>query len=107
MPNIMHECKGFSEILVESQRKCHCSSDLRNLDGVGEPISEMIRQPRSKNLRFVFQPAKGPCMYDTVAVSLELVAVRMREFRVSATLALSDRKAQVREDVRRHGKFSG
>ncbi len=94
MADIVAQRESLGEFFIEPQRHGHGAGDLRDFDGVGEPVTEMVRDARRKDLGFVLQPAKGPRMDDAVAIALELAAVRMRQFGISPAAASLDGKTQ-------------
>ncbi len=51
--------------------------DLRDFDGVGQPVAEMVGVAAGENLGLGFQPAKGARVDDAVAVALKIVAIGM------------------------------
>jgi hypothetical protein len=56
---------------------------------MGEPVSEVIRQPRREHLRFVFQAAKRARVNNASAIALEFVAVGVGKLgKTPATRAL-------------------
>ena len=51
--------------------------DLRNFNGVREPVAKMVGVAAGENLGLGFQPAKRPRMDYPVAVALKIVAIGM------------------------------
>ena len=94
MTDVVAQGEGFGEFFIEIERRGHGAGDLRDFNGVGEPVAEMIRDARRKNLRFIFKPSKSARMDNAVAIALELAAVRMRQFGISPAAASLDRKTQ-------------
>jgi len=94
MADVVTKRKSFGELFIEIQRGGHGAGDLRDLDGVGEPVTKVIRDARRKHLRFILQAAERGRMDDAVAIALELAAVRMRQFRISPASASFDGKTQ-------------
>src|SRR5262249_4304207 len=71
MANVVTKRQGLDQIGVQLERSCNGPRDLRDLDGVSEPVAKMIRVAAGKNLRLVFQAAKGAGMNNAVAVPLK------------------------------------
>ena len=59
--------------------------DLRHLDGMRQPVAEVVGVTAGENLCLRFQPAKGARMDNTVAVALKVVAVGMRRLGMAAS----------------------
>ena len=97
VPDIMGQRQGFGEILVQLQDVGQGARDLRDFDGVGETVAEMVGQAGSEDLRFGLQAAKGTGMNHAVAVALESVAVGMFGFGVLPPPASLYRKSQARQ----------
>ncbi len=68
---IMDERDTFSEILIELQRPCQGTGNLRHLDRVGETCAVVVAVHTDENLRLVFQPPEGRGVDDAVTVALE------------------------------------
>jgi hypothetical protein len=64
---------------------------------MSESIPEVVVQPGCKDLCFVFQAAESTRVDDTIAVTLELVAIGMRKFRITASLRPLNREPQTRQ----------
>jgi hypothetical protein len=73
---------------------------------VGQTIAEMIRNAGSENLRLVLKPPESPRVYDTVAIALERIAVRMLGLRVAAPAGSLDGKPQMLQHSK-SGYFCG
>ena len=84
--------------------------DLRHLDGVREPIPEVIGDARGEDLSLVLQPAEGARVNNAIAVALKGVAVRMAGLGIPQPARRLDRKPEmsrhrvVRHELRRHFK---
>jgi hypothetical protein len=100
VPDIVGQSQGFGEILVELQDVGQGTRDLRDLNGVGEAVAEMIGETWSEDLGFGLQAAERAGMNYAVAVALESVTVRVSGFGVSPPPASLYRKSQPRQ----HGK---
>jgi hypothetical protein len=55
---------------------------------VGEPVAEVVRVTAGEDLRLVLQPPEGTRVDDAVAITLEVVAVRMARLRITPPTAL-------------------
>jgi hypothetical protein len=88
MAEIVHQRESFGEIDIEMERGCDRTRDLRDLDGVGEAVAEMVGVAAGKNLSLGFETAKGAGVDDAVAVTLKIVAVRMGRLRDAASAGL-------------------
>src|ERR1700678_3422981 len=94
MTDVVAERESFGEFFVEIQRRGYGAGDLRDFDGMGEPVAKMVRDSGGENLGFVFKAAKSPRMDNAVAIALEFAAIRMRKFGISPATASFSRKAQ-------------
>ena len=97
VPDIVSQRQSFGEILVQFQDVGQGARDLRDFDGVGQAIAEMIGQAGSEDLGLGLQAAEGTGMNHAVAVALESVAVRVFGFGVSPPPASLYRKSQARQ----------
>lgn len=57
----------------------------------------MIMKARAEDLSFVFQSPEGPGVNDAVAITLKIVPVRVRQFRIPASQTLLYRKSEMSE----------
>ena len=85
MADVVHERQRFNQIGVQVQLLGDGARDLRNLERVREAIAEVIGEASGEYLRLVFQTAESARMYDAVAVTLVVVAIGMRRFRIAAS----------------------
>ena len=83
MADIVSERQGLGEIFVETEDRGYGARNLRDFDGVGQAVAEMVGKAGREDLRLGFQAAECPGVNDTVAIALEGVAVRMIGFRGS------------------------
>ncbi len=97
MANIVSERQRLRELLDQPQHVRHCPGNLRNLERMRQAVSKVIAQIRREDLRFAFEPAEAPRMNDAVAVSLVIIPVWMRQFRIFAAAGGLSRKPQVRQ----------
>src|SRR5579859_3335288 len=72
MPNVMHQRKSLSEVAVQTQRRSHGARNLRDLDGVRQPIAKMIGAAIRKDLRLILKPAKSPGVDHAIAIALKI-----------------------------------
>lgn len=84
MADIVHESESLGKFGVEAECRGDGASDLRNFQGVGEPIAEMIGVADREDLSLGFEAAKGAGMDDAVAIPGIDAAVGMRWFRITA-----------------------
>ncbi|MBT9161053.1 MAG: hypothetical protein DDT27_01655 [Dehalococcoidia bacterium] len=77
---VMSQRDGFGEILIEVQRPGDGASDLRNLEGMGEPGYIVIPWGGDEDLSLVLEAAKRLRVNDAVSVTLKLGAHRARFF---------------------------
>ena len=88
MPQVMRQRNRFHQVLVQPQRTCDRSSQLRDFQRVGHPGAEQVPFMVEEHLRLVDQPAERGGMDDAVAVALELGARRRGLLRMAATAGL-------------------
>ena len=74
---IVRQGKRLHQIGVQSELCGDGARDLRDLNGMRQPVAEMIGVTACENLRLRFQAAKSARMDDTIAVALKVVAVGM------------------------------
>jgi hypothetical protein len=72
MAKIMRQGQRFGQIIVEAKRSCKRPRNLANLDGMGQPGSEVIALMRHEDLSLMGKPAEGRGMDDAIAVPLEI-----------------------------------
>ena len=96
----MHQGQRFHQIGVQSKLRGDGARDLRDFDGVRQPVAEVVGVAAGENLRLRFQPAKGAGMDDAVAVALKVVAVGMRRLGMAASARVFHAHSVVGE----HGK---
>jgi hypothetical protein len=105
--DIVGQCEGFGEVLINAQNARYSPGNLRNLDRMRQPVAKVIRNPGREHLGFIFQPAERPGMDHAVAITLERIPVRMRQFRIAAAARAFKREAQVRELSRQSSPPNG
>ena len=97
MPDIVGQRQRLGQVLVQLQNVGQRAGDLRDLDGVGQAVAEMVGETGREDLGLGFQAAEGARMNHAVAVALEGVAVRMVGFGISPAPASFHRKSQPRQ----------
>ena len=107
MPDIVRQRQRLGQILVQLQDVGQRARDLRDFDGVGQAVAEMVGQPGREDLGLGLQPAEGTGMNHAVAVALESVAVRVLGFGISPPPASLHRKSQPRQHAGRGGYCGG
>ncbi len=85
MADVMHQGEGFDEAFIQAERGGDGARNLRDLDGVGEPGAEMIREALGEDLGLILQTAEGAGMNHAVAVALEVVTIGMRRLWIAAS----------------------
>ena len=100
MAEVVDQGERFHQVGVQSELRGDGARDLRDLDGVRQPVAEVVGVAAGKDLRLRFQTAKGAGMDDAVAVALKVVAVRMRRLGIAA----SARVFHAHRIVGEHGK---
>jgi len=75
MADVVDQCQRFYKIDVQSQLRGNGAGDLRNFNGVGQAVAEVVGISAGENLGLRFQPAKSARMNDAVAVALKVVTV--------------------------------
>ncbi len=85
MTKVVDEGESLDQIGVEREFSGDGARDLRDFDGVGEAVAEMIGVAAREDLSFGFEAAEGTGMNDAVAVALEVVAVGMGRLGMTAS----------------------
>jgi hypothetical protein len=76
MAEIMGQCEGFGEVLIEAKLTGNGARDLRHFEAVGEPRPVVVPFVIEEDLRLVGEAAEGRGVQDPVAVALERAAGR-------------------------------
>ena len=97
MAHVVNQRERFGEIFVEFQNAGYGPGDLRDLNGVGQAIAEMVGEAGSEDLSLVFEAAESPGINDTVAVALKRIAIFVFRFGIAPAAGLVARKAQMAE----------
>src|ERR1035441_5873648 len=85
MSEVVHQGKRLHRIGVQSKLRGDGARDLRDLNGVRQPVAEVVGVAAGEDLRLRFQPPKGARVDDTITVALKVVAVRMRRLGMAAS----------------------
>src|SRR6266404_458247 len=85
MAKVVNQGERFRQIGVQSKLRGDGARDLRDLNGMSQPVAEVVGVAARENLRLRFQTAKGAGMDDTITVALKVVAIRMRRLGMSAS----------------------
>jgi hypothetical protein len=85
MAEIVRQGERLDQIGVQSKLRGDGARNLRDFNGVRQPVAEVVGVTPRENLRLRFQPAKGARMDDAVAVALKAVAVGVRRLEVAAS----------------------
>ena len=97
MADIVGQRQGLGQVLVQSQHVGQGARDLRDFDGVGQAVAEMVGEAGREDLGLGFQAAEGARMNHAVAVALESIAVGMLGFGIAPAPASLHRKSQPRQ----------
>ena len=90
MADVVDEGESFGEIDVEVEGSGDGARDLRDFEGVGEAVAEVVGVAAGEDLRLGFETAKGAGVDDAVAVALKVVAVGMRRLGEAASAGVFD-----------------
>jgi hypothetical protein len=74
----MHQGQSLGEVIVEAELRSDGTRNLRDFDGMGETVPEVVGVAACEDLGLRFQPSEGAGVDDAVAVTLKVVAVEMR-----------------------------
>src|SRR5579872_28477 len=88
MTHIVHQRQSLDQIHVQAKLSRDGSRNLRNFNRVSQPITKVVGMAASENLSFCLKPAKGPGVNNAVAVTLKIVAIRMRRLGITASAGL-------------------
>src|SRR5262249_8528129 len=97
MPDIVRESERFRQILIELKYIRQGTCDLRDLDGMGQAVAEVVGETWCEDLGLGFKAAKRSRVDHAVAVALECVAIRMDGFGIGPAPASGHRKSQQRQ----------
>ena len=85
MADVVHERQYFDQIGVQVQLLGDGARDLRDLERMRQTIAEVIGEASGEYLRLIFQTAESARVDDTIAVTLVVIAIGMRRFRIAAS----------------------
>ena len=94
MTDIVGQRQRFRQILAQTQDRRDGAGNLRNLQGVGETIAEMVGQAGSEDLGFILQTPECSRVNYAIAIASKFIAVGMCELRISPAAGTLHRKAQ-------------
>src|ERR1051326_784657 len=97
MANIVRKGQGLDQIHVEIERTGDGAGNLRDFNGVGEPIAKMVGKAAGENLSLIFQAPEGARVDHAVAVALEIIAIGMRGLGMAASAGGNDSERGERE----------
>ena len=83
--DVVDQSQGFGEIDVEAEGSGDGAGDLRDFEGVGEAVAEVVGVAAGEDLRLGFEAAEGAGVNDAVAVTLKVVAVGVLGLREAAS----------------------
>ena len=93
MPDVMNQRERLHQVNTESKLCCDCAGDLRNFERVGQAIAKVIGITAGEYLRLGLKPSERPGVNDSVAITLEVIAVGMGLLRVAASTRVLHRVA--------------
>lgn len=79
--DIVHQGQRLHEFRVDAQCRGNRAGDLRDFEGVGQPVAKMVGETSAEDLRFCFEPSERPGVNDAVAVASIFATVGVRGFR--------------------------
>jgi hypothetical protein len=84
MADVVDQCERFDQIDVQSKLFGDGARNLRDFEGVGQTVAEVVGVAASEDLRFRFKAAESSGVNDAVTVPLEVVAIGMLRLRMTA-----------------------
>ena len=75
VPDVVCQCDGLDQILVQAQRSGDGPCNLRHLERVRHAGAKQVAFMVEKDLRLVDQPAKRRAVHDAIAVALKRIAI--------------------------------
>src|ERR1700720_4499753 len=85
MPEIVHQGESLDQVCIQFKLRGDGARDLRDLDGVSQPVAEVVRVTAGEYLSFCFQAAKGAGMDNAIPIALKVVAVGMGRLGMAAS----------------------
>ena len=107
MADVVRQRQSLGQIVIQSKKGSYRSRHLRHFHRVGQTVTEMVRDPGREDLGLVFQTAKRSGMHDAIAVSLEVIAIGMRELGITPSAAATNRESQLGKRLEIHAKLPG
>jgi hypothetical protein len=71
MAQIVAQCDGLGQILIEMESLGNGPCNLRDLKGMGQPRSVMVPRRNEKHLRLMLQPSKRFRVDDPIPIVLK------------------------------------
>jgi len=102
MPKVVTQRDRFRKIFIEPESAGDGARDLADLKGMGQAGTVMISDRRKKYLRFVFEPAEGLAVNDTIPVTDELRAHGTRSHGTFPSAGLAGKRRIGREQFLLH-----
>jgi hypothetical protein len=88
MTDVVYQGQSFYKINVQSQLCGHRSRNLRDFDGVRQPIAKMVGVPFCEDLGFILQPTKSARMNYAVSIALKFISIWMGGLGVTSATRL-------------------
>src|SRR5438094_6789323 len=88
MTEVMHQGQRLNQVFIQPQLRRNRAGNLGDFNGVRQPIAEVVGVAAREYLRLIFQATKGPRVNHPVAVTLEVVAIRMPRLWIAASAGI-------------------
>ena len=88
MADVVHQGERLDQVDIQAELRRDGAGDLRDLNGVGQAIAEVVGVAAGEDLGLGFEAAKSAGMDDAVAVALKVVAVGMLRLGITASAGL-------------------
>ena len=95
--DIVRQRQRFCEVFVQLQDVRHGARHLGDLNGVRQPVTEVVGKARGENLGLRLQTPERARMNYAVAVALKTIPVRMFRLRIPPPPASTSREPQFRK----------
>ena len=92
MPDVVRQRQRLRQIFIETQHTGNGARDLRHLNGMRQPVAEMVGEAGREYLGLIFQAAERAGMDHAVAIALKFVAIGMRKLRISPSAGRTQRE---------------
>jgi len=93
VPDVVNQRECLDQVDTQSQLPCNRARDLRDFEGVGQPIAKVIRITAGKHLRFGLEPSERAGVNDSIPIALKVIAVGMGRLRMPASTRVLHRIA--------------